>query len=298
MTAVTAIGNRRGVDGVALACIAVTVLTWASAFVAIRVGLRALAPVELAAARYLGAALPAGLYLVLRHRTVPDLRTLGRLAVIGLLFITIYATLLNTGELTIAAGPASFILNTMPVFVAVMAATLLGERFGAGGWIGTALSFAGVALIAAGDAAGLHLDTGAVLILGSAVCAAVASILQKPLLARMPALAVMAWVLILGALPFLLVLPSTIRALAAAPAAVNASVLYLVLAPTTIGYATWAVVLKRLPAGRASNFLYCVPPTATLIGFVWLGETPTTLGLIGAAMALAGVAVVNVTRRR
>lgn len=69
--------------------------------------------------------------------------------------------------------------------------------------------------------------------------------------------------------------PATIQALAAAPAEVNWGVAYLVIFPTAIGYLTWAIALKRLTAARASNFLYGVPPVATLIGFVWLGETPT-----------------------
>lgn len=56
--------------------------------------------------------------------------------------------------------------------------------------------------------------------------------------------------------------------------------------------------MKRLTAGRASNFLYGVPPVATLIGFVWLGETPTALGAIGGAMAILDVLVVNLMRKR
>jgi drug/metabolite transporter (DMT)-like permease len=32
---------------------------------------------------------------------------------------------------------------------------------------------------------------------------------------------------------------------------------------------------------------------ATLIGFVWLGEVPTFLGIIGGVLALGGVVVVN-----
>jgi drug/metabolite transporter (DMT)-like permease len=58
---------------------------------------------------------------------------------------------------------------------------------------------------------------------------------------------------------------------------VNWSIAYLVIFPTAIGYVTWAVALKRLSAARATNFLYGVPPTATLIGFIWLGETPSMI---------------------
>ena len=68
------------------------------------------------------------------------------------------------------------------------------------------------------------------------------------------------------------------------------------LGPSLVAYASWSIALSRLSAARASNYLYCVPPVATLIGFLWLGEVPGTLGLIGGALALGGVAIVNLKR--
>ncbi len=277
--------------------IVVTIAFWASSFVVIRVCLGPLTPVELATARYVPAGLIAVCYLAFRWTPLKG-ADLARISVAAVLFIATYAVLLNTGEQTVPAGPASFIINTMPIFTALIATLFLGERFGLWGWVGTAVSFAGVALIAASAADGFGLDLNAILILGAALCSAVASVLQKPVLARLPALTVTAWVLFLGSLPLLPAIPATVKALAVAPTIVISNVAYLVVFPTVVAYVTWAVALKRLPAARATNFLYGVPPTATLIGFTWLGETPTTIGAAGGMLAIAGVLIVNVMRRR
>lgn len=298
MTTTSLANPRSRSDGVALAYIAVTVVVWASSFAAIRVGLKGLTPTELAAGRYVAAAIPAGLYLLVTRSALPSKGDFVRLVVVGLLYVTAYSILLNIGELTVPAGPASFIINTMPVLTALIAVPVLHERFGKWGWLGTAISFAGVGLIAVSGGAGFSLDTGAILIFGAAICAAVSTILQKPLLGRFPPLVVTAWVLLIGAVPLVPAVPATMAALGTASSDVVASLVYLAAVPTAIGYVTWAQALKRLPAGRAANYMYCLPPTATVIGYVWLGEVPTQLGIVGAALAIGGVVLVNVMRGR
>jgi drug/metabolite transporter (DMT)-like permease len=291
--AAASVPERRSIDGVTAAAVLVTILAWASAFPAIRAGLHAFSPIELGALRFAIAALPAALFLVITRPVWPSLPDFLRLATGGVLFVAFYTALLNMGEMTVSAGAASFIINTNPIMTAGLAMLVLGERFSARAWIGTALSFAGIGLIALTEGEGMRLDTGALLILGAALCSSVTTVVQKPLFAQHKPLTVAAWNIVIGALILAPWLPNAAAEFAGASSSGVQAVIYLGLVPSLVAYGTWSVALSRLPASRASNFMYCVPPVATLLGFLWLGEVPTLIGAIGGAMALVGVAVVN-----
>jgi drug/metabolite transporter (DMT)-like permease len=275
-----------------------TIVVWAASFTAIRIALTGLTPTEIAAARYVAAAIPAAIFLAVMRQALPSRGEFARLVVISLLYVGGYAILLNTGQRTVSAGAASFIINTSPVMIAIMAVATLGERFGLVSWGGALLSLAGVGLIAFGDGDEFSFELGALLVFGAAFFTSVASILQKPLLGPFSALTLTAWILVLGAVPLLPALPAAVGALSVAPADVVVAVAVLAVFCTAVGYVTWSIVLKRMPAGRAASFLYCIPPTATAIGFLWLGEVPPLIGLIGGGLALAGVAIVNAARGR
>jgi len=281
--------------GTALA-IGVTILAWASAFPAIRAGLAGFGPLELGAARFAIAALPAACYLLIARPDLPAWREAWRFATGGLFFVALYTALLNMGEQTVSAGAASFIININPIITAAMAMMLLGERFSRWAWLGTAISFFGIGLIALGEGDELHVDAGALLILGSAFCNSITSVVQKPLFARHKPLTVSMWNMVIGALILAPFLSSGLEQAAVASSDALFAAIYLGVVPSLIAYATWTIVLSRLPAGRASNFMYCVPPVATLLGFVWLGEMPTLFGVAGGVLALGGVAIVNLRR--
>jgi drug/metabolite transporter (DMT)-like permease len=297
MSALAVANPSSRIDTTTVVAVAVTVVAWASAFPAIRAGLAAFGPAELGAMRFAIAAVPAAIFLVLTRPGLPSWSEAWRFAFGGIVFVGLYTVLLNFGELTVSAGAASFIINGNPIFTAVLAMLFLGERFSRLAWLGTVISFAGMGLIALGEGEGLSLNQGALLILGAALCTASASIVQKPLFARHKPLTVSAWNMVIGALALLPFLPSALQqAAVAAPEGLGAAI-YLGTIPSLVAYGSWAVALSRLPASRATNFLFCVPPVATLIGYVWLGEVPGAASIVGGLLALGGVAIVNLKRR-
>jgi len=286
----------RRADLVAIAAIAITVIGWASAFPAIRAGLQDFGPVELGAARFGIAAIPAALYLAIARPKLPALWESWRFVFGGLVFVALYTVLLNIGEQTVSAGAASFIINVSPILTAVLATVFLAERFPVLAWIGTFVSFAGVGLIALGDGDTLAIDRGALMILGGALATSLNTIVQKPLFSRHHPVVVAAWNMVIGALALAPWLPAALAEARVATPEPLLSAIYLGVVPSFVAYAAWAVALSRLPAARASNYLYCIPPVATVIGYVWLGEFPGTLGLVGGAMALGGVVLVNLKK--
>src|SRR5260221_3056921 len=254
--------SAKALDPILVIALIVTVVGWASAFPAIRAGLQAFDPLALGSIRFSIAAVPAAGYLIIARPAWPDLREFLRLAIGGLLFVTLYTVLLNTGEKTISSGAASFIVNSSPILTALLALLILKESFGLRAWLGTFLSFSGIGLIAFDEGNGIDINRGALFILGSAFCTAVSLIVLKPIYARHRPLTVSAWTMLFGAL-FLLpgLLPGIEQAMTA-PAAARNSAIYLGIVPSFMAYGGWSIILSRLPAGRAANLMYCIPPRA------------------------------------
>lgn len=283
-------------DVAAIGSVVITILIWASAFPAIRAGLESFGPIELGALRFAIAGVPAALYLLITRPGWPKGGEIWRILTGGIFFVALYTVLLNIGEQTVSAGPASFIINVNPIITAIFAMLLLNETFGRWAWIGTAVSFAGIGLIAFGEGEGLSLNMGALFIFGAALCNTVTTIAQKPLFKTHKPVTVAAWNIVIGTLILMPAMPSALTQIPAASNEAIFSVIYLGIGPSMIAYATYSIMLSKFPASRASNFLYSVPPISTLLGFLWLGEVPGLMAILGGLMALAGVVMVNIAK--
>lgn len=284
-------GETRPPVGVVVA-VAVTVLLWASAFVGIRSAGHHLGPGELALGRLLIGAVALGTLMITRHEPLPPRRALPGIAICGLLWFGAYNVALNAAERHLDAGIAAVLVNVGPIFIAVLAGLILREGFPRLLLAGCVVAFAGAALI--GLASAHHTHDGA---LGAALCIVAALtyaagvVAQKPVLRDATPLAVTWLACLVGAAGCLPFAPALIDQAGRAPAGALSWIVYLGLAPTAVGFLTWAYALSHTTAGRMGSTTYLVPPVALLLGWALLGEVPPLLAVPGGVLCLAGVAL-------
>jgi drug/metabolite transporter (DMT)-like permease len=254
-------------EAAAVAAALVTVVLWGSAFVAIRDAGRTLSPGSITLGRLLVSLLALGAAASIRREPLPGRQDLARIASFGVLFLGVYSLALNAAERRVDAGTAAMVINTGPILIVVLAGLFLEEGFPRRLLAGCGVALAGCVLIGlASTQAGSRGGLGIALLVVAAFAYATAVVVQKPALARTSPLQV-TWLGCVAAtvlcLPFA---PALIGEVDDAGAVGIGWLVYLGLAPTALGFATWAYALRRMSAGRLASLAYLIPVVAVVLG--------------------------------
>jgi drug/metabolite transporter (DMT)-like permease len=216
--------------------------------------------------------------------------------------ITLFYFLENLALRFTTATNAGVLANLTSVFMVLIGTLWLHERLSGVERGAMALAFIGAMLVSQG-AGHLTLASvglrGDVLMVAATLFAAIYSIGAKGLVASYEPVVVTAVVAILGAL-FLFPLTvwevggvAGLRSLPALPPIAWLALLLLGLGAGALANIWWMRILGSTTAARAGMTLFLIPVISTTLAVVALGETLTPVALIGAALVLVGVALVE-----
>jgi len=245
----------------------------------------------------IGALLLAALALVRRESLTVREGQWPRLVMAAILNVTGWMVLMGLALLWLPASEAALIAYTMPVWAAMLAWPVLGERPTVLRTIALVMAFAGLASILGGNGvvASSAKMPGIIMALGGAFGFALGTVLAKRLPIKLPPITAAAWQIGIGCFP-----------VAVAGLAIETThwdkvtplgwwlVVYGTVIQFCVAYVSWFAALARLPASVAAIGTMAVPVIGVVASAVALGE-PLGPGQI-AALVLTLAAVVLATR--
>jgi drug/metabolite transporter (DMT)-like permease len=272
---------------------------WGSSYLFIKIGVEAgLQPFTLVSLRLIvGFALLAFVVAAAREQLPRSLRTYGHLAVMAAFSVAIPFSLITWAEQSVDSTLAAVLNGSVPLFVIVIAAVFLrDEPISINRLAGLVIGFVGVAILVGFDPG--RLATGdlapKLALIGSSVSYAVGAVYARRMVhglrPMIPALFQVGFALVMvGALALIFARPLTLPMRADAILAI----VWLGLLGSGAAYLVFFRLLGRWGATRTSLVAYLLPVYGIVLGAVVLGEAVDARLLIGTALVIGGIALVN-----
>ena len=204
-----------------------------------------------------------------------------RLALVGILLMTVNNLLLIWGETKVASGLASLIIAMVPIFVAVIETALPnGETLNLRGWLGTLLGAAGMFVLlwpALHRAAGSSPDrkglAGFLILIAAGLAFASGSVLSRRFHFRVDTFVATAWQIGAAGLTNLAIALAggCFRTAVWTRSGVLATV-YLSVFGSVVGLTAYTYLLQHVPVTKVSTYAFINPVVAVLIGAVLFHE--------------------------
>jgi probable blue pigment (indigoidine) exporter len=233
------------------------------------------------------------LIAVIRRQTLRVPRRMWlRLSLVSLLTIGGWVAFMGIALLWLKASEAAVLGISIPVWVALLAWPVLGERLSLLRAISMIIALAGITVLIGGSGIDASLEKlpGLLCALAGAVCVALGTVLTKHFPLAMPPLALAAWQIGIGCLPIAIIGLAIEQPQLAALSSVGwASMAYMTFIQFCLCYVCWFAALERLPAATASIGTLLVPVVGVLAAAAMLHEPLGLREVAALAFTLGGV---------
>lgn len=230
------------------------------------------------------------LFLVWRYLklALPPKKLLPWIVLAGLLQMVLNNIAAQISMLTLGAGMVAVLNYSMPIFAAVIASFVLGEKLTIRKGLGIAVAVIGMAVLMNVSAGGS--DYQAVIIgLFSALCWALASVLIKLKLSDVNAITLTTWQMIVSAIMLLIYITLFPQG---APVWSLDAVLCLIyngVLASALAFFLWSYVLQHIEVSKAAVAVLAVPVVGVIGGVLFLDEPLTLRIILGMAIIMLGI---------
>lgn len=279
-------------------------LIWSSTWIMIKVGLQGAPPFTAAGLRFIIAAFVILAIVRLRRIRLPRSRTFLLLSIyLGVIQLGLAYALVYWSEQYLSSGLTAILFSTMPLMVAVLARVFLGDRLSPAKIGGIVFGIAGVYAIFRENVSlgGERMALGILAALGSAFCASVSSVIVKRF---SKAYSPFASILLPHAFAGVLLTTAGLSIERSTPITWSGTtymtVLYLALFGSVSAFALYFWIIKHVDVTVLSYQTFIIPVLASVLGWIFLGETITLSTAVGGGMIIAGIAlaVIPLSRKR
>ena len=237
------------------------------------------------------------LFFVFRRniaKTWPKREDLPRFVACGLLGHALHVGLVFWGIHLSTAFSSALVLTSGPLFTLLILVVLGAERLRASQVAGTVLAMAGIVVFLSDKFASgvVHAGLGDLVLLVAASFFSLYTVMVRPLVERYGPLIVLAYTLLFGAPPMVLLsTPSIVAAdLGRLTPMVWVGLFWAIVLSSVGGWMVWAWVNHVRGIARSAPLMYLPPPIAGIVAWLTLGEQFTWLKIAGAGVTMAGIA--------
>jgi probable blue pigment (indigoidine) exporter len=272
------------------ACVTVLApMAWGTTYVTITELLPSGRPMLVATMRVV----PAGLLLLAAGLVTSRWRPRGRewwtTATLAIFNFGLFFPLLSVAVYRLPGGAAAAVGGLQPLLVSTLSWLLAGRRPRANEMLIGGIALLGVAMVAVSPGANLDV-VGLVAAVGANLSFAMGVVLTKRHPAPPNRLAATGWQLLMGGA---ILLPLTAIVEGAPPALSGRNIagfVYLSIVGTALAFIVWFDGIRRLPVAAPPLLGLAAPITGAALGWAILGQSLTSLQLIGFMIAIGAIA--------
>lgn len=270
-------------------------LIWGMNWVVMKTANTFFPPITFVAYRFLFGALVLLSVWFWLHLPLPKKKYWPWIFLTGILQMGLNNIAAQTSMLTLGAGMVSVLNYSMPVFAAVMAHFLLGERLTWRKGAGIVLAIAGMAVLMDVHAGG---DVTAICIgLLSAVFWGLASIFVKLKLSDVNPISLTTWQMVCASLSLLAYTAIVPQGEVIWNTESVLCLIYNGVLASALAFFLWSWILQHIEVSKASVAVLAVPVVGVVGGILCLGEPMTLHIFFGMLMIMAGIYIVVTNKR-